>query len=496
MPNEWRMRRRSTIFSFPGLVILVILLTGLGLMLWRQGGLAFSPGQLSAVATSDASSGDYASHADFEGQCSLCHQPLTSFQGELCIACHIQVGEQVLTGNSMHGSIGAVRQCAECHSDHLGRDFDLRLGHLDSFDHSGTEFLLTWHQVDYSMSPINCLNCHVADGEFSVSTKNCAACHAGSDMDFMIAHFMEFGDRCIDCHDGKDTMASFDHSQAAFPLEGSHIALRCVDCHNDAQFADLASTCSSCHGEPGLHLGQFSLTCEECHDSFAWSPAILEGRTFAHAGETNFNLVKHRQDAQGGLLNCRSCHSSIWSDINGQVCIQCHSETAPEFISDHRVQLGDDCVDCHDGVDRMMSFDHNVVFPLDGKHNQADCRACHINYVYQDTPDKCKDCHLEPQVHAGFFGLKCEYCHKADSWYPGKLHIHKFPINHGGQNEAECALCHPAVYQDYSCFECHDHQLDEIKEGHRELGLRRDELVDCFACHEDGLVHEINERQD
>ena len=42
------MRRRSTILSLLGLVILVLLLTGLGLTIWRQGGLTFSPGNLSA----------------------------------------------------------------------------------------------------------------------------------------------------------------------------------------------------------------------------------------------------------------------------------------------------------------------------------------------------------------------------------------------------------------------------------------------------------------
>jgi hypothetical protein len=487
------MRRRSTIFSLPGLVILVVLLTGLGLILWQQGGLAFSPGPLSSGALSDVFSGDYTSHADFEQQCSQCHQPLTSVQGELCIACHTNVSEQIITSRSLHGSIEIVMQCAECHSDHLGRDFDLRLGHLEDFDHSNLNFTLIWHQVDYSMTSMDCLNCHVADGQFSTSIESCANCHAGNDIDFVILHLREFGEGCTDCHDGKDSLARFDHSTTEFPLSGMHLEQNCADCHKEGHFADLSSGCIDCHAEPVLHQGVFDLKCGECHDSQAWQPALLDGRQFDHFTQSGFDLVMHGQDFRGGSITCDTCHQAGWDDFNVDTCILCHAGNEPDFVDQHRAQLGDNCVDCHDGIDRMMIFDHGELFPLDGRHGEVECQACHLNQVYQDTPQECADCHLEPQIHAGFFGLKCEYCHITDSWYPGQLRSHQFPINHGNQLEADCELCHSAIYQEYTCFECHDHQPEAIRKDHLEVGVAADELYECVLCHEDGLVHELIE---
>ena len=255
------MRRRSTILSLPGLVILVLLLTGLGLTLWRQGGLAFSPGKLSANNRLEIQLGGFSSHAEFEMQCALCHQPITRFQAELCVVCHGSVEDQIVMENGLHGTMLNVQQCADCHSDHQGRDFDLRLGHLDQFDHSMLAFSLIWHQVDYSMEPLVCLDCHVADDEFSVSAESCAVCHAGYDFNFMTAHLQDFGTDCINCHDGRDSMTGFDHSESEFPLFDSHLEISCVGCHTQGQFEDLPSECVSCHTEPTVHQGTFTLDC-------------------------------------------------------------------------------------------------------------------------------------------------------------------------------------------------------------------------------------------
>lgn len=487
------MRRRSSIFSIPGLIILVILLTGLGIVLWRQGGLAFSPGPLSSKAGDSLYLGDYTSHADFEQQCSQCHQPLTSIQGELCTTCHSNVRQQMITLRNLHGSIKNAIQCAECHSDHQGRDYDLRLGQLDDFDHSELGFTLTWHQVDYSLTSIECLDCHVSDGEFSASSESCRICHAGNNKDFMQAHLVEFGGDCITCHDGKDSLVNFDHSMTDFPLLGTHLDLGCTDCHVDGQFEDLAAGCIDCHAEPAVHLGVFSLSCGDCHNSQSWMPARLDGSQFDHVINTGFELVKHMQDFHGEPITCESCHQGEWSEFSNDTCVRCHTEDAADFIAQHRAQLGDNCVDCHDGADRMMSFVHDELFPLDGRHAELECQACHLDFSYQDTPDECVDCHPEPEIHAGFFGLQCEYCHTTDSWYPGQLHSHQFPIDHGKQQEVVCAVCHTKTYQEYTCFECHEHQENEIRREHAELGLAANELFECAVCHQDGLVHEEDE---
>jgi hypothetical protein len=484
------MRRRSTILSLPGLIILAMLITGLGLTLWRQGGLAFSPGALSGKDLTNTKLGGFNSHAEFERQCAQCHQPLSRSQGELCIACHTSIGDQIANEGTLHGSLENVMQCLECHSDHQGRDFDLRLGNLHDFDHSVLTFSLIWHQVDYSLAPMDCLACHASDDQFSTSTLSCATCHASHDAEFMTVHLADFGEGCTGCHDGLDTMARFNHDNTNFQLDGSHVETTCVACHIQGQFESLPGDCVNCHSEPFVHIGVFGLDCAACHDSLSWKPALLEEQSFDHNFMTEFSLVQHAQDYSGAPISCGSCHPNSVHEFKPNYCSECHALDDEDFIVQHQSQLGENCLECHDGIDRMRNFDHQDIFPLEGSHGEIDCQACHVDQVYRDIPAECKDCHPEPEVHAGYFGLKCEYCHDTTSWYPAQLVNHQFPIDHGDQGEVACEVCHVSTFSEYSCYGCHEHEADEMVDKHKELTLSADQLAACTKCHADGLVHE------
>ena len=147
-----------------------MLLIGLGLTLWWQGGKAFSPGALSAVNRQSTRLGSYTSHAEFERQCNLCHQPLVSMQYELCLSFHRDVENQIRTAAELHGVLVDVNRCADCHSDHRGREFDPRLGSLEDFNHSLLGFSLIWHQVDYDASTMECGSCHSGEDFRTTST--------------------------------------------------------------------------------------------------------------------------------------------------------------------------------------------------------------------------------------------------------------------------------------------------------------------------------------
>jgi hypothetical protein len=487
------MRRRSTLLTLPGLAILVILIASLGLTLWRKGGLAFSPGDLSSQTLNDKQIAGFKSHAEFEGQCSLCHQPFSSIQAELCTACHVSVGEQITMEDSLHGMLDNVMRCAECHSDHQGREFDLRLGNLMDFNHSQVKFSLIWHQVDYSMASIDCLDCHITDDRFSVSTLSCSNCHAGHDSQFAATHLADFGDDCVACHDGLDSMARFDHASVGFQLVGYHLEIECVDCHLEGRFQDLPGDCISCHAEPPEHFGIFGHDCADCHNSNSWKPALFEEKPFDHNRDTRFSLVLHAQDYSGELINCASCHVDGIDEFQPASCSDCHALGDQAFITQHQAQIGGNCLECHDGADRMWDFDHQNVFKLDGRHVELDCLNCHVDQRFQNTPAECKDCHPEPEIHAGFFGDKCEYCHSTISWYPALLVNHQFPIDHGDEGQQECQVCHVATYSEYSCYECHEHPIDEIQDKHEELYLSTIQLADCTECHLDGQVHEVSD---
>jgi hypothetical protein len=285
-------------------------------------------------------------------------------------------------------------------------------------------------------------------------------------------------------------MADFDHNLTDFQLLGAHLAASCAACHQENNFEDLSVDCIDCHNEPAAHQGVFPEDCAVCHNPQAWAPAQLDGAPFDHATQSGFSLARHEQDFAGSSISCASCHPADVHELEPAACVNCHSDHDPAFMDDHIVQFGDSCMDCHDGVDRMHDFDHASVFPLDGRHAEIECAACHVDRVYSGTPQACVDCHAEPEIHAGFFGLECQYCHTSAGWSPARLQNHTFPLDHGGQGEVECQVCHATVYADYTCYGCHEHEPAKIEEKHREEGISMEELSKCITCHPTGREDE------
>lgn len=502
------MKRQPSFLSASGLIATVLMLAGLGVVLWLGGGKMFSPGKLSAKSLPGVMLEGFVSHAQFEAECSRCHQPLKTTQDMLCMNCHRRVALQIENRRGTHAYIENVNRCAQCHSDHRGEDFDPTKGAFALFDHSRTAFTLVWHQVDYDTTPIECADCHVMEtGNFTLAIAGCISCHGKEDAAFMLQHVQDFGQDCLDCHDGKDRMVGFDHQTTDFPLDGKHANLTCADCHSLARrlgvnqvshdlqqdlFAQAPRDCVGCHTEPEIHLGMFSTNCVECHNTLSWSPANLEGTPFEHFSRSGFSLVRHKRDYANQPLICNDCHQGSLQDFDIQTCVTCHSggKERAAFMEKHQGDFGLDCLSCHDGVDRMDNFNHEAFFPLDGRHAEIECEACHKDKVFVGTPKECVNCHEEPKIHAGFFGLKCYYCHTAEAWSPAPLRVHRFPLDHGGEGEVECKICHPGRYVEYTCYGCHEHQPEAITQGHVEKGILPVEIPNCIQCHPTGLKDE------
>jgi hypothetical protein len=171
-------------------------------------------------------------------------------------------------------------------------------------------------------------------------------------------------------------------------------------------------------------------------------------------------------------------------------CVDCHTTEQAAFMSEHRDQFGQDCLACHDGVDRMHDFDHARIFVLDGAHAESECVDCHVDRVFNGTPTECAACHGEPEIHAGVFGLQCENCHSSTAWSPAQMVEHIFPLDHGEQGMVACETCHVERYTAYTCYGCHEHQQGEILSKHLEEGISQAEMADCMACHPDGREHD------
>jgi hypothetical protein len=302
--------------------------------------------------------------------------------------------------------------------------------------------------------------------------------------------------RCADCHPdhrGRDfnptqfALAHFDHNTTGFPLTGSHIAVTCSDCHANNHFQATARDCVACHQEPIQHVGMFGVACAECHSPESWKPATFNRKPFDHT-QTSFTLVRHINDYTGQPMTCTSCHRPGKIGFDASPCIDCHTAAKSDFMQSHSAQFGEDCLQCHDGADRMHAFTHASFFPLDGKHASLACDSCHAGKRFNPTPIDCKDCHQEPAIHAGYFGLQCSRCHDTFSWSPSMLHAHTFPLDHGSQADVPCQSCHPNNYLTYTCYACHDHQAQEIAASHAKVGIAAVDLPNCSKCHPTGIV--------
>jgi hypothetical protein len=485
------MKRLNPIGSLLGLLLTLILFVGLGVSLYFNRGLAFSPGKVSAKSIAGVTIKGYNSHADFEKQCSNCHDPLNTNLVTKCLECHTGVEKQITSSQGVHSQFSNINECAQCHPEHQGRGFDPTKASFQLFDHSVTGFSLNWHQINYDATPMQCSECHKSASYETVDNQTCLDCHFNQDKSFSTTHLSDFGASCLGCHDGADRMTNFDHSTTGYPLAGKHAQITCTDCHATANVKDTPKECKDCHTEPNTHQGVFEQTCDTCHTPDSWSPALLDNQQFSHTTTTGFSLTIHQTNYADQAITCSACHPTDLKTLDIQTCINCHTQHDEKFMTDHQQQFGSECMTCHDGVDRLSNFDHATFFPLDGKHAEIQCDACHADKVFRGTPSECSQCHKEPDIHAGVFGLKCNYCHTTDAWSPATVRQHTFPLNHGvgdKNSELQCDACHGNNYIDYTCYNCHDHQPGGIAQSHASLKIPEQDLVACAACHPAGTV--------
>lgn len=459
--------------------------------------MAFNPGPLTAQHIEGKPDiQGYASHAEFEQECKRCHQPLKSNQAPLCLDCHQSIVTEIETSTGVHAGNTNVTSCRFCHPDHKGRGFSPAAAASKYYKHENIGFDLINHQVNYDTSPMKCGECHVdyLQGNYHMDQSACESCHQNHDADFMHQHQVDYGvSACLDCHDGVDRLADFNHEASQFPLTGKHINLSCTTCHLGPdtlpRFVGVSAACAACHPEPDLHRGFFSDPCETCHTVDGWTPVMLEGALFDHAVQGKFSLALHKNQPEVNLA-CKDCHITDLNSPTDPVCLDCHSKSNAEFMASHLQQFGTACVNCHDGIDRYSNFDHNQFFVLDGPHSELECASCHgldsSTAVYNSLGKECVNCHAEPDIHAGTFGTACQDCHSTTAWSPAALRIHNFPLDHGEQGQVPCATCHTIRYTEYTCFTCHEHNEAEIAAEHAEENISLAELPDCMKCHPTG----------
>jgi hypothetical protein len=401
-------------------------------------------------------------HAEFEKDCGLCHSNFSSEkQTALCLDCHEDIAKDLDSKTGFHGRNTSVqdRQCADCHTEHEGRDGIISPVTNSSFRHDSTNFPLEGAHLTTA-----CDECHVAGKPRRDAEETCVACHREQD-----AHDGRLGEDCAQCHSPQSWRDSlFNHAEKTdFPLEGGHAMVTCVGCHGAANHEDASPECVSCHLRDDVHAGVNGRECQQCHKPEEWKNV-----TFDHATDGKWALLgKHMEVA------CNLCHTmSLTEPKLETTCVSCHrSDDA------HQGKNGEACEDCHNNDSWTENdFDHaeDTDFPLRGTHEKLQCVACHRGSMDEELPVACVSCHKNADIHQESLGDRCESCHSDLGWLVELRFDHDlttFPLV-GSHAVAPCETCHfDKRYHDTGsgCIDCH--AKDDDHQG--SLGEQ------CASCH-------------
>jgi hypothetical protein len=495
--------------TLPGLALATLFVTAAPTAGHAQ---LISPGKLSEA------------HTELEGlrNCTQCHRlGNRGIDPTLCLECHEPLARRVDEQTGYHADLEDP-DCASCHKDHFGLDFDvLRFDSL-SFDHDEAGFEL----VD-AHGEIDCRDCHepqliidpqvrqwksehnALEGTFLGLGRECLQCH---DVDDPHAGTFE-GEPCSECHTQVSWVAAegFDHDRdTEYSLTGRHRDQECVACHTNlpARSTDGAfgsdqelrfdglefGTCTSCHEDE--HDGAMGPTCETCHSTTDWLEVDTEQVTdrFDHS-TTRFDLV-----GSHASLDCASCHEPQFAATLFEIrmswdpatlgrafphadfaeCASCHVDPHDAALS---VEPGwNDCTACHnDDAWRTWNFDferHNeeTDYTLEGAHLLAPCASCHevaddrgLMVFDTELPETCATCHAEDNVHGDqFVDRTCDSCHGIDAFAGVEIDhdATRFPLD--------------GAHEQVDCVQCHEPEPD----GSGGTMIRyRPLAIDCAACH-------------
>ena len=286
----------------------------------------------------------------------------------------------------------------------------------------------TLYPLQGKHAALECAQCHIPKGkdtQFKIKFQRCIDCHRDEHQGQFAA--APHWNKCEDCHTLQgykpSTFSLARHKETRFVLTGGHLAIPCVECHNNSaemkpsiktdavyHFDDLS--CTRCHQNP--HRDQFKkrmellgsdgkqLGCAACHTTKSWK----ELSKFDHA-QTSFPLMgAHRAVA------CIDCHKP--SNLETKLlnvdftsaptkCEECHSDVhGRQFANASKITP---CAECHNTAKwKPSTFDHDLraSFQLQGAHKRVRCNDCHkLTKIidekpvlfYKPTPKDCAACH-------------------------------------------------------------------------------------------------------
>ena len=460
-------------------------------------------------------------HEQLDGmrQCRTCHGGGDDGLDQKCLDCHGGLQWTIAQDRGLHAREGRT-DCASCHPEHAGREFELIEWDRDGFDHERAG----WTR-NGAHARIECDRCHreelrqrnvllrrpegaSAQTWLGLDGSSCLSCHRSP-------HSERIGSDCAACHtENKWTeVERFDHGRTAYALTGKHASAECAACHREGKFGSTPGStsgmhyapiafdeCSPCHNDP--HADRFGAQCSSCHVTTDFRQ-VAEGR-FEHA-RTRFPLR-----AAHAKVSCARCHDPAAGGWGKQPafdrCGACHTDAHAGTATLAGAAV--DCNRCH-GEDSFKATTFDLAmhaasrYPLLGKHEQLECSKCHhrdeTNPAFgvagidlRPAFGACRDCHADD--HAGQFGERydggaCESCHVVQGWRPSTFGI---------EAHASTGFALEGVHRSAECRVCHATGRIWVRDpatlptpGKAELNLVRPERV-CADCHVD--VHRARYR--
>jgi hypothetical protein len=428
-------------------------------------------------------------HRQLEGatNCAQCHglkrEPMT----RQCLACHKEIGWLLERNRGYHATEARAtkKECAQCHPDHAGADFQLVEwpgGSRERFDHRKAGWAL-----DGAHAEANCEGCHATRyrvappatlserrsnaGWIGLET-TCVSCHRDDD-----AHKGDLGRQCADCHDSRDWAPApkFDHNKTDYPLTGRHGDVECARCHVTPKLpvrtnekGERVGTfkpvpyreCASCHADP--HKGALSAKCSNCHVTRGFG--VIDKSDFDH------QLTKYPLRGRHASVKCESCHGAGLANRTPAfaTCAACHADVHGGEGTVAGTPA--DCAACH-SVSGFSPSTFTVAqhqktkYALDGRHASVKCTLCHTpgpvttraaarrttQLVARLRPASgaCSSCHTD--AHGGELAARadkgtCETCHSTAGFAPSSFdataHASLRVTLEGRHGKVACAACH------------------------------------------------------
>jgi len=440
--------------------------------------------------------------------CQKCHGPKpgekkVQYKGLVsngCQSCHNDPHRGAFQDTKFRGS------CDTCHNTNGWKNNRPSKG----FNHDTTKFALKGKHAETA-----CSKCHkTADFHVQIAHERCKDCHEDT-------HKGQFASRaagsdCSSCHNEKAYKpATFDretHRKSKFPLEGRHIPLACVKCHEpegkDAVYITRKLICSACHADK--HDKEFEAApwkneCDRCHtqDREGFLPSTFSVEQHA---KTKYLLTgKHTS------VKCGGCHKPLSPGAAKDVPRTFHfaTETCITCHTDPHQTTKVTCETCHTPAEwkELRTFDHSTTkFRLEGGHEKPKCIECHPHSeppasavtaaasavpafevaatagggagaktapVFANTPMQCFNCHDKKDPHGGQFSSggrneDCSACHVTARWKPLDFNHDKaqFPLDDAHRNVA--------------CVKCHKEQKQA---GGKAMNMYRGTPSECVKCH-------------